>query len=116
MQFVLETIDATNQTLGRVATRAATLLRGKNLPTFSHNVMPSVHVAVVNASKLRFTGKKLDQGQRYHYSGYPGGLRATKLRDLFQRNPEKVVKLAVLRMLPDNKLRKRFIMRLKVTP
>ena len=115
MTFTLETIDATNQTLGRIATEAAALLRGKNLPTFSHNIMPSVRVSIVNVSKLRFTGNKLDQKRQYHFSGYPGGLRATKLRDMFQKNPEKLVKLAVLRMLPDNKLRKRCIIRLQVT-
>jgi large subunit ribosomal protein L13 len=116
MAFTTETIDATDKTLGRIATQAAILLRGKNLPTFAHNVMPSVHVKIINASKLRFTGKKLDQKRHYHFSGYPGGLRETKLRDMFEKNPERMVKLAVLRMLPDNKLRKRFILRLQVTP
>lgn len=116
MLFKDETIDATNQVLGRIATRAAVLLRGKNLPSFSPSTVPSVRVTVINASKLRFTGKKLDQKQHYHFSGYPGGLRATKLRDMFRKNPEKMVRLAVLRMLPDNKLRKKLITRLKVTP
>ncbi len=116
MAFTHETIDATNQVLGRIATKAATILRGKNLPSYAPNIMPSVKVTIINASKLRFTGKKLDQKQHYHFSGYPGGLRATKLRETFEKNPEKLVRLAVLRMLPDNKLRKRFITRLQVTP
>lgn len=108
------TIDAANKSLGRVATVVATVLRGKDRADFDPSRIPSVRVTVINADKIRFTGKKLDQKKYYHFSGYPGGLRETSLRVMLSKSPEKVVRLAVQRMLPDNKLKKRLIIRLTV--
>lgn len=116
MPFTTETIDATNQTLGRIATHAANILRGKNKASFNPAAIPNVKVCITNVSKLRFTGKKLDQKKYYHFSGYPGGLRGTLLKEMRVQNPERMVRLAVYGMLPDNKLRKRLISRLTIKP
>lgn len=115
MPFQEEIIDATNQPLGRVATKAAALLRGKGTPLFDPAQLPNVKVTIQHAGQLRFTGNKLDQKNYYHFSGYPGGLKTTKLRDLFARSPETVIRHAVRRMLPANKLRPRLLKRLTVT-
>ncbi len=111
-----ETIDATNMTLGRLASAIAVMLRGKDRATYNPASLPSVKVTVTNASKIRFSGKKLEQKKYYRFSGYPGGLRTKGLDELFAQNPERVVRFAVLHMLPDNKLKKKFIKGLTVTP
>lgn len=103
-------------TLGRLASTISVILRGKDRATFDPSVITFVKVTVTNASKIRFSGKKLDQNRYYHFSGYPGGLRARGLKELFEQHPERVVRLAVSRMLPDNKLRKKFITGLTVRP
>lgn len=108
-------IDATGQSLGRVASRAAHYLRGKASPTFSPQALASVKVRIENARKLRFTGKKFDANNYYRFSGYPGGLKTTKLRDLFEKSPETVVRMAVKGMLPANKLRARLLKHLTIT-
>lgn len=106
-------IDATGEVSGRVASNIAILLRGKNKASYAPNIDNGDFVEVANASKLRFTGKKLEQKKYYHFSGYPGGLKDKKLKEVFANNPQKVLHKAVYNMLPKNKLRKEFIKRLK---
>jgi len=105
-------IDATDQSVGRLATQIATLLRGKNKATYSPQIDGGDFVTVTNIDKLKFTGKKLEQKKYYHYSGYPGGLKETKLDKLFNERPEEVLRKAVWNMLPKNKLRQHMIKRL----
>lgn len=111
-----ERIDASGKPLGRLASTVAAILRGKDRADFDPRVTPPVHVTVLNASKIRFSGKKLEQKRYYHFSGYPGGLRARGLRELFASHPDRVVRMAVAGMLPDNKLKKRLIAKLNVQP
>lgn len=108
-------IDATDKILGRLACEIALLLRGKNKATFQPHLDRGDVVAVKNAGKIKLTGKKLQQKFYYHYSGYPGGLKAKKAGDLFAKNPAEVLKKAVWNMLPKNKLRSQMIKRLKIT-
>ena len=107
-------IDADGQTLGRLATRAAALLRGKHKPTFSPHLAMGDPVIVVNAAKIRVTGDKLRQKTYARHSGYPGGLRVETLESLLARRPEEVIRRAVRRMLPDNRLGDELIRRLHV--
>jgi large subunit ribosomal protein L13 len=107
-------IDATGQVLGRVATKAATILSGKHRPHFAPFLVTGDHVVIVNADKVRLTGQKLDQKVYRHHTRYPGGLREAGARKVFEARPERVVREAVLGMLPKNKLRKRMIQRLKI--
>ncbi|NQU77420.1 50S ribosomal protein L13 [Candidatus Falkowbacteria bacterium] len=104
-------IDATGQAVGRIATQAATFLRGKNKASFVPYLDMGDNVVVENADKLKFSGKKLDQKVYYHHTGYPGGLKTTKMKDL---KPEEIVKRAVWNMLPKNKLRDIMIKRLVI--
>ena len=99
------TLDATNQTPGRLATQIAMILMGKNSTNYKPNVDNNNKVIVTNADKLRLTGKKLDQKEYISYSGFPGGLKRRPLKKIIVEKPEKVVWLAVSRMLPKNKLR-----------
>lgn len=107
-------IDATEQVVGRLATQVSLLLRGKDRPDFQHHIDAKSSVIVSNAAKMKFTGKKLDQKVYYHYSGYPGGLKVKKVRDVFEKNPAEVLKRAVWNMLPKNKLRAQMIKRLVI--
>jgi large subunit ribosomal protein L13 len=102
-------IDAKNKPLGRVASEAAVLLRGKNKPNFSPNKIPPIKVKITNSSKAKLTGSKLNQKKYASYSGYPGGLKYIKMKELFERKPEDIFKKAVWGMLPKNKLRKAVI-------
>ncbi len=106
-------IDATGQSLGRVASKIAHLLRGKNLPEFQPHILPDQKVVVFNVDKVQFTGKKLEQKKYFHYSGYPGGLRERKMKEVFEKNPNEVLRIAVLGMLPKNRLRKEMIKNLQ---
>ena len=106
-------IDATNQTLGRLSSKIAFVLRGKNLPSFQPEVLPQVEVTVTNAEKVKFTGGKLNKKIYYSYSGYHGGIRAKKLSDLWEEKPTHVIKECVYRMLPKNKTRDKIIKNLK---
>ena len=108
------TIDAQGQSLGRVASLVAITLRGKLLPTFQPNVEPGIQVEVVNVGKLRFTGSKLDAKSYHRFSGYPGGLKTTSLRQEFPRNPLRLFRRAVEHMLPKNRLSSRLIKNLSV--
>ena len=107
-------VDAKGQVLGRLATRVATLLRGKHKPSFTPYLDEGDFVVVVNASEVKLTGHKLDQKVAYSHSLYPGGLKLVPYRRLMQENPEKVVTKAVSAMLCKNKLRERMLTRLKV--
>ena len=107
-------VDAADETLGRLATRIATVLRGKHKPTFTTHVDCGDFVVVVNADKVKLTGRKLDQKQYHDYSGYPGGLRSQSAREVLDRNPERVITQAVRGMLPKNRLSRQVITKLKV--
>ncbi len=107
-------VDASGYELGRLATRIATVLRGKHKPTFTPHVDTGDFVVVVNASAVRLTGKKLDQKKYYRYSGYPGGLKATGAREVRENDPERMLRHAVKGMLPKNRLARRLIKKLKV--
>lgn len=108
------TIDASGQILGRLASKIAFLLMGKTKRTYAPNVDGGDHVEVVNVASMKVTGKKLGQKVYRHYSGYPGGLKQVRLELLMNTNPEKALQLAVLRMLPKNRLRKEMIKRLRI--
>ncbi len=107
-------IDAKDQTLGRLASQVAALLRGKHKPIFTPHMDTGDFVIIINADKIRVTGKKLDQKVYYRYSGYPGGLHARTLREQLARDPERVIRLAVRGMLPKNRLGRHMIRKLKV--
>jgi len=107
-------VDATGITLGRLATQIATVLRGKHKPLFTPGLDCGDFVIVVNADKVHVTGRKLDQKLYYRFSGYPGGLTSTSLRDQLEHHPERVIEAAVKGMLARNKLRRQLIKKLKV--
>ena len=97
-------VDATGYTLGRLASEVAKVLRGKNKPIFTPHMDCGDYVIVVNAEKIKVTGKKLDQKIYYNHSDYVGGMRETTLREMMAKKPEKVVELAVKGMLPKGPL------------
>jgi large subunit ribosomal protein L13 len=107
-------IDATDQTLGRLATRVATLLEGKHKPTYSPHLDVGDHVVVLNAGRVKVTGNKLAQKHYYRHSNYPGGLKEESLAALLQRKPELVIERAVKGMLPQNRLGRAMFKKLKV--
>jgi large subunit ribosomal protein L13 len=107
-------IDATDQVLGRIATKAATILTGKHRPQYTPFLLSGDHVIIVNADKIKLTGEKLDNKVYRWHTLYPGGLREVAARKVFETRPEKMVREAVLGMLPKNKLRKRMVRRLKI--
>ena len=107
-------IDAANKPLGRVATEAARLLRGKHKPTFTPNVDCGDHVIVINAEKVVLTGKKLDQKFMRKYSGYVGGLKEVPYREVLAKKPELAFEEAVRRMLPSGVLGRQMLKKLKV--
>ncbi|RMD46423.1 MAG: 50S ribosomal protein L13 [Aquificota bacterium] len=107
-------VDATGKTLGRLATLIANVLRGKHKPYFQPDMDLGDFVIVLNADKIRYTGKKdTDKLYQFH-TNYPGGLKVRTLKWMLENKPEEVIRLAVERMLPKNKLQKRFMKRLKV--
>ena len=97
-------VDATDMTLGRLASEVASVLRGKNKPTFTPHIDTGDYVIVVNAEKISVTGKKLDQKIYYNHSKYVGGMRETTLREMMAKKPERVIELAVKGMLPKGPL------------
>ncbi len=107
-------VDATGQTLGRLATQIADALRGKRKPTYTPHVDTGDFVVVVNCEKIAVTGKKLDQKRYYRHSGYPGGLRSRTLREQLDRRPTEVLRKAVKGMLPRNKLSRAQLTKLKI--
>lgn len=107
-------LDAKGKSLGRVASRAAAILRGKHKPQFTPHVDTGDFVIVVNAEHVRLTGRKLDQKMYYRHSGYPGGLKQTKARDMLRTRPERMIELAVRGMIPRTPLGRRQMAKLKV--
>lgn len=107
-------VDAGGKTLGRLASQVAAVLRGKHKPQFSPAVNAGDYVIIINAEKIRVTGRKLEQKIYYRHSGYPGGLREITLADQLERHPTRVIKLAVRGMLPRNRLGRKQLKGLKV--
>jgi large subunit ribosomal protein L13 len=107
-------VDAEGETLGRLASRIAPILKGKHKPIYTPHLDCGDFVVVINAEKVRVTGRKLDQKFYHRHSGYPGGLSSISLRDQLTRYPERVLQAAVRGMLPKNKLGRRMIKKLKV--
>ena len=107
-------IDADGAVLGKVATQAATLLKGKHKPIYAPHVDTGDHVIVVNAAKLDLSARKLAEKQYHRHSGYPGGLRTESLEHLVARDPERVVRLAVRGMLPKTRLGRKQLKKLRV--
>ncbi len=107
-------LDAANKPLGRIATEAARLLRGKHKPIFTPNVDTGDFVIIINAGQAVLTGNKLNQKVMYKHSGYPGGLKETPYRRLMAEKPERALEAAVRGMLPKNRLGRKMIKKLKV--
>ena len=107
-------VDATDMTLGRLASEVAKVLRGKNKPIFTPHIDTGDYVIIVNAEKIKVTGKKLDQKIYYHHSDYVGGMKETTLKEMMAKKPEKVVELAVKGMLPKGPLGRQMYKKLHV--
>jgi len=106
-------VDATGQVLGRLSTKIANLLRGKDKPGFTYNQDHGDEVVISNADKIVVTGNKLESKKYWRHSGHPGNLKEIKLADKLKKSPEEVIRLAVYNMLPKNRLRKAWLKRLK---
>ena len=107
-------LDASDKPLGRVASEAARLLRGKHKPTFTPHIDTGDHVIVINAEKAILTGKKLDQKYYYHHSGYPGGIKSISYRRLMETKPELAMELAIKGMIPHNRLGRQIMKKVRV--
>ena len=109
-------VDAQGQTLGRLASKVASVLRGKHKPLYTPHVDCGDYVIIINAKKIHTTGRKLEQKKYYRHSGYPGGLKEVTLRDQLDKFPERVIETAVRGMLPKNRLGRKMFKKLKVYP
>ncbi len=107
-------VDAKGKTLGRLATKIAVILRGKNKPTFSPHIDCGDHVVVINADKIKLSGQKWDQKKYYRHSGYPGALKETTAREMREKKPENILAEAVKGMVPRNRLRTHVLSKLKI--
>ena len=107
-------VDATDMTLGRLASEVAKVLRGKNKPIFTPHIDCGDNVIVINAAKIKVTGKKMDQKVYYHHSDYVGGLKEATLREKLEKKPEQVIELAVKGMLPKGPLGRQMFTKLHV--
>jgi large subunit ribosomal protein L13 len=107
-------VDASDKTLGRLATQIANLLRGKGKPEYTSHIDTGDFVVVVNAAKVRVTGNKRTDKRYYRHSGYPGGLRSRTFEEMLARRPEELIRLAVKGMLPRNRLARKQITKLKI--
>ena len=107
-------VDASGQTLGRLASRVAMILMGKENPQYTPFIDAGDHVVVINADKIKTTGMKAEQKSYKHYTGYPGGLRSEDYRERLARKPELIIEQAVLRMLPKTKMGKQMITKLNI--
>ena len=107
-------LDASGQTLGRLATRIATVLQGKHKPLYAANLDTGDFVVVVNSGKIAVTGNRLDDKLYRRHTGYPGGLKAITLRRMLEIHPERVIRFAVKGMLPKNKLGRQMLKKLKI--
>lgn len=108
-------IDATNKTLGRLASEVAFILGGKKRRDYAFEKTPAIKVKVENASRIKISIKKLKNNTYYHYSGYPGGMKKATLEKLFNQNPERLVRQTIRKMLPNNKQRKNILKNLVIT-
>jgi large subunit ribosomal protein L13 len=109
-------IDAADKTLGRIATQIVNLLMGKHKPIYALHIDTGDYVVVINAAKVKVTGKKAEQKVYYRHSGYPGGLKSQRFEELFSKDPVRVIELAVKGMLPHNRLGRAMFKKLKVYP
>lgn len=109
-------VDAKDQILGRLASKLAYLLQGKHRPDYTPHVDQADFIVVINADKIKLTGKKLDQKVYWRHSGYMGGLKLETARQVLQKDPRRLIYLAVKRMLPKNRLRNKLLKKLKVYP
>lgn len=109
-------VDAEGQVLGRLAAELATILMGKHKPTYTPHVLTGDFVVVVNAAKVKLTGRKMEQKQYDHYTYYNSGRKVVPIARVMAKHPERVIELAVRRMLPKNKLAYQMLRRLKVYP
>ena len=107
-------VDAEGKTLGRLASQIAHILRGKHKPTYSPHMDLGDHIVVINAEKIRVTGRKADQKVYYRHTGYPGGLRTTTYEDMLGKHPERILRIAVKGMLPNNILGRQMFKKLRV--
>ena len=107
-------VDASGKTLGRLATKVALVLRGKDKATFQPHILDNRYVFVYNISQIKVTGKKPEQKMYWRHSGYPGGIRAMRYRDIFEKDPTAVFRKAVWGMLPKNKLRAKMVRHLRL--
>ncbi len=107
------TIDATDQSLGRLASRIAIILRGKDKASYTPNQIPDVEVIISNIDKVKFTGTKLKTTVHHRYSGYPGGLYTRKLEESWARDPKQVVRDTIYGMLPENRSRDKIMQHIK---
>jgi large subunit ribosomal protein L13 len=107
-------VDAQGKVLGRLASEVAAILRGKKKPTFSPHMDNGDHVVVINADKVMITGKKGDEKVYFHFSGYPGGLRARTMAHYQTKKPEQIIRMAVKGMLPHNRLGRQMLKKLRV--
>jgi len=107
-------VDAADQTLGRLASKVARMLMGKENPQYTTFLDAGDHVIIINAEKVLVTGMKAEQKAYHHYTGYPGGLRSEDFRKRFDRKPEQIIEEAISRMLPKTKLGKQMFSKLKV--
>lgn len=107
-------IDADGLVVGRLATKVADILRGKNKAIYTPHTDTGDFVVIVNAKKVRFTGKKLEQKKYYHHTGYPGGIKMATAKEIMSKTPEKIIISAVRGMMPKNKLAKTQLSKLKV--
>lgn len=107
-------VDAQGKNLGRLASTIASVLRGKHKPTYTPHADAGDFVVVVNADKVRLTGRKLDQKMYWHHTGYPGGIRGNSAREMLAKHPEDVLKAAIKGMLPKNPLGRAMIQKVKI--
>jgi len=107
-------VDANGQILGRLASEVASILRGKNKPIFTPHMDVGDYVIIINAGKIRVTGKKAKTKKYYRHTGYPGGLRSDSYSDLIKSNPARILEKAIWGMLPHNKLGKKIYKKLKI--
>ncbi|MFP6645164.1 MAG: 50S ribosomal protein L13 [Candidatus Latescibacterota bacterium] len=107
-------VDAEGKTLGRLASQIAHVLRGKHKPTYSPHMDLGDHIVVINAEKIRVTGRKAEQKVYYRHTGYPGGLRTTTYEDMLGKHPERILRIAVKGMLPNNILGRQMFKKLRV--
>ena len=107
-------VDATGHSPGRLASRIAVILQGKNKPVYTPNIDTGDFVVVTNVKKMRFTGKKLDQKEYGRHTGYPGGRRTLKMKEMLEKHPDRILRKAVRGMLPKNRLARKQIKKLKI--